>query len=59
MHSLILLGNFKQTFIHLTLNLLYTYFNRKQIINVNPQGLEIPMLIGEKRKIKNYPPLSL
>jgi hypothetical protein len=32
--------------------LLYTYFNRKWSLHVNPQGLEILMLIGEERKMK-------
>jgi hypothetical protein len=39
--------------------LLYTYFNRKLNIHINPQDLEILPLIEEKRKIRNYSPLSL
>jgi hypothetical protein len=33
-------------------NLLYTYFNRKRRLHINPQHLEIPTLIKEKRKRK-------
>jgi hypothetical protein len=36
-------------------DLLYTYFNRKRRLHINPQHLEIPTLIKEKRKRKNYP----
>jgi hypothetical protein len=39
--------------------LLYTYFNRKLNIHINPQDLEILPLIEEKRKIRNYSPLPL
>jgi hypothetical protein len=34
-------------------NLLYTYFNRKHMVHVNPQGIEILILIREKYKAKN------
>jgi hypothetical protein len=33
-------------------NLLYTYFNRKWRLHVNPQDLKITMLVGGKRKRK-------
>jgi hypothetical protein len=40
-------------------HLLYTYFNRKRRLHVNPQQLEISTLIREKRKKNNYPPMPL
>jgi len=40
-------------------HLLSYYLANKRSLHIRSQGLEIPTLIGEKKKKKNYPPLPL